>query len=93
MGDQTAKLKCWKCKDIFHMRIRREEGHSFGKVAVIRPCPYCGAQCRVVLRESQMISGKIYRGSGGNEADAHWFDGLKDGALVDVVFDSENEAS
>ncbi len=88
MNEQTTKLKCWKCKDIFHIRVKSSEGLSLSQVAPIKPCPYCQAQCRVILGESQVLTRSNMRG-GAESKDESWFENLPPGALTDHVFDSE----
>ncbi len=89
MNDQTAKLKCWKCGDIFHMRIKSSEGRSLSRVAIIKPCPYCQAECRVILREDQVAVRFNIRDRGVKDGDDAWFEKLPPGALAEHVFDSE----
>ncbi len=90
MNDQTAKLKCWSCERIFHIRIKSGEGRLMSRVAVIKPCPYCKTQCKVALREAQTPSGVIMKdGAEGNKDDS-WFENLPPGALVEHVFESES---
>jgi hypothetical protein len=92
MSDQTAKLKCWKCKDIFHIRIKEEEGRSFSSVALIKPCPYCQTQCRVILRPDQVPVDSVYRGGSKGKPEESWFEKLAPGALTEHVFESEHQS-
>lgn len=91
--EQTTKLRCWNCNEIFHIRIRESDYKTYSTVCKIVPCPYCHVQCEVELYEEQIPFVEVIRGVRGKREEAEkpqipWGQILEPGALVEHVFQS-----
>ncbi len=89
--DQTTKLRCWNCKDIFHMVIRGRDYRAANLVSKTVPCPYCDSHCKVEIHESQVPTVSVHRrvrGETPQTEEIPWGELLEPGALVNQVFPS-----
>ena len=90
MTDQALELRCWSCKETFHIRLATSEQKSLNKVRKIVSCPFCTKGCSLTLREDQVASVMVQRGGdNGNQAKAQTQPDLPPGAFLGQVFATE----
>lgn len=62
--DLTLKVRCWKCKETFHLVVGpADRDEKSGLVLMLVPCPYCQASCQLTLREDQCFTTVIHKGA------------------------------
>ena len=88
MTDQALPLRCWSCKETFHIRLETSEQKSLNKVRKIVSCPFCSKGCSLILREDEVATVTIQRGDD-NPAQAQSLPDLPPGAFLGQVFATE----
>ena len=90
--DQTANARCWNCKEVFQIVLRRGGYKGTNTVLKLVPCPYCGRQCKIEVYEQDAGSaGTVMRletPGGPERSSAGIFERPEPGAPSDEVLPS-----
>ena len=62
MEDPVIKVRCWKCKQTFHLRIfPKDHKENHQNVDRLFPCPYCNTDCMVKISADQIAKVEVFR--------------------------------
>ncbi len=90
MPNPILHVRCWKCRQSFHMRIWKDDCNPSGnKVSKLIPCPYCETDCIVKLAQEQVGSETVLRGPVEQEPQKPLLHEMPVDAFAEQVFETE----